>query len=238
MATSDDTPQTEPSSPFPIYIGGFDCRGWEFVLPDDPLSREVEDFVEKSFGNPAGVAQTIINHGKRVYFYATSLSISAGSPRFEMDLEPYRFAACMLHNLGLIASLDNVPFPYEVCSADGAVILLTAFNRLPFPSYHVPPLIIDAVHQAITLHTSAAPAVPSSHLADHLRMAIMADADPSLVSHASARRVLEAAYPRMGIEYILRSMIINQVLRKPEKAPEGSRARELIKAGRAGHGFW
>jgi len=191
--------------------------------------------VEGKFRNFAGLPQAIINHGKRVYFYATSLSINADSHWFEPDLEPYLFAACMLHNLGVITPFDDKPDPYEISGAEVARLLLEGFEKL-LPSVHVPPRAIYAVHRAISLHTQAAPAEPKT-LTDHFRMAIMADADPSLVSHASARDILEAAYPRMGIESVLRRMIVVQALKNPKKAPEGSRARELINAGRAGHGF-
>ncbi|MGP4087047.1 HD domain-containing protein [Streptomyces sp. KR55] len=192
------------------------------VLPDTELVRSLLSTVTEA------ESRAVANHSVRSYLFARLLADHLGAaPGRDYD-EQLLFAACVLHDIGLSPAADG-PQRFEVDGADFAARLLT--------DHGVPAAGVDAVWEAIALHTSGGIAERRGLLCRLTRDGVGMDfgRDTDFVTDAQAQAI-HAAYPRLGMERELVETIVEQARRTPSKAPRYSFADVLLlERGAAAH---
>jgi hypothetical protein len=93
----------------------------------------------------------------------------------------------------------------------------------------VSPAEIDLVWEAIALHTSPHIAERRGPVTRLTRLGVRGDFGLDTVTE-NERRVIEEAYPRLDVEKHLGDAVLEQALRKPEKAPRNSWPASLVRA--------
>jgi HD domain len=185
----------------------------DIELPGSELSRRVLSLVS-SAESPA-----VANHSIRSYVFAcllgTHLGVSAGKDYDGQLL----FAACVMHDIGLGAGPPG-PQRFEVDGADRAAALLT--------DHGLPAADVDAVWEAIALHTSAGIAERRGRLCQLVRAGVGLDfgVDTDFVTDAQAKAI-HAAFPRLDMARALVDTIVAQADGCPSKAPAYSIADGL-----------
>lgn len=189
---------------------------------EDPLVRAVQDELFPRL-HPA-----IVNHSVRVFVFAQSI---ADLERVAVDVQALHVAA-LFHDAGTAQTHDG-PHRFEIEGADAAAAFLT---RHSWEASRV-----DAVWEAIALHTSPQIAERRGPLTRYLRLGVRTDfGDQTLLPHPDRQRGrAEALHPRLGVEQVLADAVIQQALRDPSKAPPASWPGALLQAheadpGRAG----
>ena len=161
----------------------------------------------------------IINHSVRVFGYAQAI---ADHERCVVDSEALQVAS-LFHDAGTATEYDG-PLRFEIEGADAAAAFLTAHGWEASR--------VDAVWEAIALHTSPQLAERRGPLARYLRFGVRADfGDEALLPDARRRRsAAEAERPRLGIEQELGDAVVRQAMRNPAKAPPASWPGALLQA--------
>ena len=178
------------------------------ALPDTLMAHAALAAVTAD--EPASLA----NHSIRSFLFARLLARHRGAIADHDYDEQLLFAACVLHDLGLGAGSDSDQ-RFEVDGADRAAQLLT--------DHGLPALQIDAVWEAIALHTSFGITERRGLLCELTRNGVGMDfgygVDMITDEHANA---IHTAYPRLSMERSLVDAIVDQATRTPAKAPRYS----------------
>lgn len=185
-------------------------------LPSTPLCRDVLQLVVTEESAP------IAHHSIRSFLFAQLLVRQCGAAE-EIDTE-LLFASCVLHDVGLTAAGDRHN-RFEIDGADVAAEFLTAHGR--------PGAEVDAVWDAIALHSSPGLAERRSPLCGFTQRGIWADfgATSEFVTDEDAVAV-HRGYPRLHLGAALADAVVAQALRRPEKAPRYSLADTLVQERR------
>jgi hypothetical protein len=157
----------------------------------------------------------------RVFLHAQIIAANRKLyPGSLVDLE-LLFVASALHDIGTAASFDG-PQRFEVEGADAAADFLRSrgFSDLD----------IDAVWDAIALHTSPGIAERRGPLTLLLRLGVLSDFGQLIDVSTEDVVAIEATYPRGAIEEVLGSAIIAQCITNPAKAPASSWPGGLYRA--------
>jgi len=166
---------------------------------------------------PAAIA----NHSIRSYLFGRIRAEHLGA-RPGRDYDPQLlFLACVLHDIGLSATGDRDQ-RFEVDGADVAAEFLTGHG--------LPAADVDAVWEAIALHTSPGIAERRGPLCELVRAGVGLDfgRDTGSVTDQDAARI-HARYPRLAMERALVDVIVAQARVRPQKAPRYSIAGELVR---------
>jgi hypothetical protein len=155
-------------------------------------------------------SKPIFNHSVRTFLYARAAAASAAEE--EIDLEAL-FVACLFHDVGATARHDGMQ-RFEVEGADAAVDFLTqrGWTRAR----------MDSVWEAIALHTSPGIAERRGPITRYTRLGIRVDFGSASLAEQGYIDVVEADYPRLDIERELSTVVVDQALKRPQKAPSGS----------------
>ncbi len=169
-------------------------------------------------------AEPIFNHSVRTFLYARASAAAAAEE--EIDLEAL-FVACLFHDAGTATRHDGSQ-RFEVEGADAAV----AFLR----QYGWERARMDAVWEAIALHTSPGIAERRGPIARYTRLGVRVDFGTASLAEPGYAAAVEAEYPRLDVERTLSTLVVNQALHRPAKAPAGSWPGALVAAHRADPG--
>ncbi|WP_131740510.1 HD domain-containing protein [Actinomadura roseirufa] len=185
------------------------------ALPDDLVARQAVDYVRWCESEP------VANHSFRTYVFATLLAehegLTAGAD-FDPDL---LFHACVMHDLGTSPSAPGLT-RFEIEGADMAAEFLTGHG------YGTPE--IDAVWEAIALHTTPGIAERTSVLAYLTRSGVAGDFGVG-VDHVTDAQgaALHLRYPRLNVVTALVDGIVQHAARAPQTAaPRNTPAHNLI----------
>ncbi|MFI7097807.1 HD domain-containing protein [Streptomyces sp. NPDC050161] len=178
------------------------------ALPEDPLTRRALHLVIREESAP------IAHHSIRSALFARLLADHRGAEPGR-DYDPQLlFLACVLHDIGL-SERGNGRQRFEVDGADAAAAFLTEQN--------LPAGQVDAVWEAIALHTSPGIAERRGTLCAFVRAGVGMDfgRDTDFVSDATGAAI-HAAYPRLSMTTALVDEVVAQAVARPEKAPPHS----------------
>jgi len=162
---------------------------------------------------------SVLNHSIRTHAYAL---LQAEKLNVEFDAE-LLFVACVLHDLGASDAYDG-PQRFEVEAADAAAALVAEYDRSAAD--------IDAVWQAIALHTSPGIAERRGPVPMLTRLGVRTDFF-TLQIPDEVRAATEREYPRLGLDHELGELIVAQALRQPEKARGSSWPADLVREHKA-----
>jgi HD superfamily phosphohydrolase YqeK len=167
----------------------------------------------------------ILNHSIRVYLLAKALGDRSDSTYIkDAAKHDLLFTACILHDIGTTSEYDG-PQRFEVEGADAAASLLR-LHGIPEEDAH-------QVWMAIALHTSPHIAERINELSKLVREAVLLDFGKGLSKLEAAenvKRQMEERYPRLGIEKVLGDAVVEQAVKKPQKAPAASWPNNLYRA--------
>jgi GNAT superfamily N-acetyltransferase len=185
------------------------------AIPDTDLARHTIDMVTRS-ESPA-----IANHSIRSYLFARMLAVHQGAEAGRDYDARLLFLACTLHDIGL-SEAGNRHQRFEVDGADTAAEFLTGQG--------LPAAEVDAVWEAIALHTSAQIAERRSTLCQLTSAGIGIDfgQDSEFITDVDGAAI-HRAYPRHSIATALVDAVVEQARSRPEKAPAYSFAAELVR---------
>ncbi|MET3860822.1 hypothetical protein ABIE38_001744 [Dietzia sp. 2505] len=172
-------------------------------------------------------SRSIANHSVRTYLFARIAAAHLGVIEGSDYDDRLLFMACVLHDLGL-ASNDERTGRFEVVGADRAAEFLTGQCW--------PAAEVDAVWEAIALHSSAQISERRGPLCVLVREGVSADFGgaigpglaPTAVSDEQAR-VIHGAYPRFDMASSLVEAICRQAARDPANAPRFTLPGELLR---------
>lgn len=185
-------------------------------IPADYLSQGAYKLAQSHLPPP------ILNHSIRVFLLADFLAQREKSEWATQDRRSLLCVACILHDIGCATQFDG-PQRFEVEGADAAANYLRQSNTAQSD--------IHEVWQAIALHTSPGIAERISPLARLVRQAVLTDFGRQLDQEGEdTRSTVEQSFPRLGIEKILGDTVVDQALRRPEKAPPASWPGILLRA--------
>ncbi|ODM20252.1 hypothetical protein SI65_03305 [Aspergillus cristatus] len=186
-------------------------------LPPDDLSRGAYNLAQSC------LPPAILNHSVRVFRIGERLAKTSQSD-WAYEKRSFLFVACILHDIGCASQFDG-PQRFEVEGADAAANYLRQHKSAESD--------VHEVWQAIALHTSPGIAERISVLARLVRQAVLIDFGTQLDQESQdVRSAAEEAFPRLGIEKILGDVVVDQVLRQPQKAPPASWPGVLLRAKR------
>jgi hypothetical protein len=194
-------------------------------IPDTPITRRALALVRETESTATA------NHSVRSALFARLRADHQGvvpGRDYDPDL---LFLACVLHDIGLTEAGDRHE-RFEVDGADTAAEFLTAQG--------LPAADVDAVWEAIALHTSPGIAVRRGTLCAlvHLGTGMDFGLGTECVDDTTGARI-HSAYPRLSMATTLTDEIVAQARRRPEKAPRFSIAAELLRERSAPpHGTW
>jgi hypothetical protein len=191
------------------------------ALPDTPLARAALSLAMDA--EPVSIA----NHSIRSYLFARLVARILGMAAGRDHDERLLFLACVLHDLGLAPEGEHTQ-RFEVVGADRAAEFLTAQG--------LPAAEVDAVWEAIALHTTAQIAERRGALSLLLREGICVDFGgvigpgtvPDAVTEEEARAIHEA-YPRLSMVSSIVEAMATQAARHPENGPRYSVGGELLR---------
>ncbi|GJF34229.1 hypothetical protein KNE206_69290 [Kitasatospora sp. NE20-6] len=184
-------------------------------LPATPAARAALDLVLRE------ETPSVAHHSIRSAVFARLLADHRGAEAGR-DYDPeLLFLACTLHDIGLTVRGDGQQ-RFEVDGADAAAEFLTG------QGFAAPQ--VDAVWQAIALHSSPGIAERSGTLCEFVRLGVGLDFGygADFVPDATGA-ALHAAYPRLSMATSLVDAIVGQAQRRPGKAPRYSIAGELLR---------
>lgn len=141
------------------------------------------------------------------------------------------FVACICHDFGACHHHDGEQ-RFEVEGADAASEFLRS-NGVSEEQRH-------DVWVAIALHTSPGIAERIHPMARLVRMAILIDFRPAFRSQAGADELavsVERDIPRLDIEKVLGDAVVEQAVRRPDKAPPASWPGILLRSHRENPGW-
>jgi hypothetical protein len=184
-------------------------------LPSDEISARGLALVAASESKP------IINHSIRSYLFAKTFAASEHLVADDDYDESSLFFACLFHDLGIGADAPGRE-RFEVEGADRAADFLCAHGWEPAK--------VDAVWEAIALHTSVGIAERRSVLTKLTRAGISMDfgARPHLVSQ-EAEALIHSRYPRLGVVTALVNEIVAKASTASSAAPRYSFPGELVR---------
>lgn len=134
------------------------------------------------------------------------------------------FVACLFHDIGTTSTYDG-PARFEVEGADAAVSFLSKFDVEGRDKHDV--------WTAIAVHTSPQIAERIGELARLVRLAVVTDFGRRTEvwdELEPLRAGLEAEFKRDGIEKVLGDAVVEQAIKRPEKAPKVSWPRVMYEA--------
>ncbi|MBU8815580.1 HD domain-containing protein [Mycolicibacterium goodii] len=186
-----------------------------------PASRLVDDAAEHI---RAVVHPEIYRHSLRTYLLGMEAARRDGVT--DIDEESLCVAA-LFHDSGT-APVYNGPARFEIESADAAARFLRAYGWTPAK--------VDAIWEAIALHTT--PEIPDRRgmIARYVRMGVQIEFGSTKLreSFADAIEAAEYKYPRQRVEEVLQGLVIDQALARPQKASPPSWAADLVRHHRPG----
>jgi hypothetical protein len=193
--------------------------GTETFIPSTDIAKSVYAHAS-SLLSPA-----ILNHSIRVYLYAKTIA-SITNSLYASDLAKHDilFTACLFHDIGTTSEY-NGDQRFEVEGGDAAVKHLTGLG--------VSKEYAHEAWMAISLHTSAGIAERINELTTIVREAILFDfgRDQGHAEElAKCRETFESQFARKGIEKVLGDAVVEQAVKKPEKAPSASWPGVLYRA--------
>lgn len=166
----------------------------------------------------------IYHHSIRTFLLGRQAALWDGV--VNLDTESLCLAA-LFHDAGT-AERYNGPARFEVEGADAAAAFL---SRHGWDAAKV-----DAVWEAIALHTT--PGIPQRRgpIAHYLRRGVEIEFGPAPLRAAFASHIADAErrFPRDHLEEILQTVVISQALRQPDKARAPSWAADLLRQHRPG----
>jgi hypothetical protein len=162
--------------------------------------------------------EPIFNHSVRTFLYARASAASAAEE--EIDLEAL-FVACLFHDSGATGRHDGAQ-RFEVEGADAALHFLRGHG------WTRPRM--DAVWEAIALHTSPGIAERRGAICRYTRLGVRVDFGTATLAQPGYVELAEAEYPRLEVERVLSTTVVEQALRRPAKAPAGSWPGALLAA--------
>ena len=183
-------------------------------LPTGDTARRALDWVQRT------EERSIANHSIRTFLHARVVAASDGlaaGQDFDGDL---LFLACVLHDIGTTDEADG-ELRFEVDGADAAARFLAAEGMSAAET--------DLVWEAIALHTSPQIAERRGPITRLTRLGVRGDFGLDTVA-AAERSAIEEAYPRLDVEKHLGDAVLEQALRRPEKAPRNSWPASLVRA--------
>ncbi|WP_242887310.1 HD domain-containing protein [Actinomadura litoris] len=188
----------------------------EFAMPDTDLTRAAYDLAFTA------EQRALAHHSVRVYLFGRALGEARGLRPGDAYDDELLFVACLLHDMGLTDEGDGDQ-RFEVDGADVAAGFLEGQG--------VAPDRVRVVWEAIALHTSVGipqrmrPEIALTSAGAGLDVAgLHADRLPE----GYADRV-HAAYPRLEKGSGLTHLVVDQIVRKPAKAPFGSLPYEIAR---------
>jgi putative nucleotidyltransferase with HDIG domain len=160
------------------------------------------------------LAPSILHHSIRVYLYAKALAEHDGSI-YSSDPAKHDllFTACLFHDIGTAKTYDG-PQRFEIEGADAAVRHLSRFDVSQKDKHDV--------WTAIAVHTSPQIAERIGELSRLVRLAVVTDfgRKTEVQDTLEPLRVrLEGEFERGGIEKVLGDAVVEQAMRRPDKAP-------------------
>ncbi|QBS41185.1 HD domain-containing protein [Nocardia sp. CS682] len=163
----------------------------------------------------------VAHHSIRSFLFARLFAEHAGAkPAADYDTE-LLFAACLLHDIGL-SDAANGDLRFEVDGANKAAEFLT--------EHGLEAAAVDAVWDAIALHTSSQIAENRNALCKFTRMGIVLDfgAESAFISDEVGAAIHDR-YPRHSMATALVDIIVEQATARPTKAPPFSPAAEFLR---------
>lgn len=181
------------------------------VLPQTEIAKA-------AYKHAAGLlAPSILSHSIRVYLYAKALaSHSASVYSTSPSKHDLLFTACLFHDIGT-TEVYNGPSRFEIEGADAASTFLGGFSISEADKH--------AVWAAIACHTSAGIAERIGELSNFLRVAVLHDFGRKSKAWEvlePLREGLEGRFERAGIAKVLSDAVVQQAIKRPEKAPHGT----------------
>jgi hypothetical protein len=180
---------------------------------DEHLVRAVQGFLVPRL-RPA-----IFDHSMRVFVYARAAAEHEGC---DVD-SPALQVAALFHDAGTADEFDG-PHRFEIEGADAAAGFLGAHGWGAAR--------VDAVWEAIALHTSPQLAERRGPLTRYLRIGVRTDfgVEALFPGVAGLRSRTEATHPRRRIEQELGDAVVRQAVRNAAKAPPASWPGALLQA--------
>ncbi|MEU7140249.1 HD domain-containing protein [Nocardia sp. NPDC046473] len=185
------------------------------VLPQTPLAESVLGLALR-VESPA-----VANHSIRSFLFARLFAEHAGAtPAADYDTD-LLFAACVLHDIGL-SDAANGTLRFEVDGANKAAEFLT--------DQGLGAAAVDAVWEAIALHTSPQIAEHRGTLCNFTRTGIALDFGfgTEFISDEVGAAIHDR-YPRHSMATSLVDIIVEQATAQPDKAPPFSPAAEFLR---------
>ena len=204
------------------------------TLPDTSVAQAATRLAQST------ETPSVFNHSVRSYLFGELIAAHEGMrPGADYDGDAL-FLGCVLHDLGAgSAALGKERF--EVEGADLAAALLT--------EHGCERTTVDAVWEAIALHTSAGIADRRGALCHLVRSGVGADfgRNAEFIDDAVAATI-HARYPRLSMARTLMDAIAAQAQRSPEAAPPYSFPNQVLRERQtdgvtllelaASHGRW
>ncbi|TKA23126.1 hypothetical protein B0A50_07156 [Salinomyces thailandicus] len=188
------------------------------VVPSDEVSTSAYDNASRELLKP------ILNHSLRVFLFAKALAAREHSDWASPRRLPLLFAACIYHDMGTSCGAHS-PSRFEVEGADAAERDLRSLSVSETDAHEV--------WVAIALHTSPHIAERISSLARLVRLAVLMDfkrKDALTLTTEEEVAEFEGLFPRLEAEQVLGDAVVQQALKRPEKAPAASWAGVLLKS--------
>jgi hypothetical protein len=164
---------------------------------------------------------SVFNHSVRSYYFGELLAARDGlRAGADYDSETL-FLACVLHDLGVGSEAPGKE-RFEVEGADLAAALLTEHGCAR--------VVVDAVWEAIALHTSGGIAERRGTLCHLTRSGIGVDfgIDADFIEDRIATAI-HASYPRLSMVSSLMDAIVAQAQRSPTAAPPYSLPADVVR---------
>ncbi|MET0473602.1 MAG: HD domain-containing protein [Mycobacterium sp.] len=189
-------------------------------IPDSP-------HVSKAVAHVRAVLHPqIFNHSVRTFL----LAAQAAHLDDVSDIDESLCLAALFHDSGTADRYDG-PARFEIEGADAAAKFL---QQCGWGAAE-----IDPIWEAIALHTT--PGIPERRgpIAHYLRRGVGIEfgSRELRASHAASVAEAEARYPRAHLEEVLQALVVEQALRRPQKATAPSWAADLVRhhqPGRSG----
>jgi len=218
-----------PPSAFPHAFGDSSAPS---SIPDPSTFIPATQIAKSAYAHASSILDpAILNHCIRVYLYAKLIAEATNSAYATGDKHDLLFTACLFHDIGTTETYDGEQ-RFEVEGGDAAVEHLLDLGVGKEDAHEV--------WMAISLHTSTGIAERINELTGIVREAILFDFNIPR-KHAGMleekKREFEQKWIRGGIEKVLGDKVVQQALKKPEKAPSASWPGELYRAHLAEPGY-
>lgn len=192
------------------------------ALPETPLAQAAVTLVTSA------ESASIANHSIRSYLFARLVARNLGMVAGRDHDERLLFLACVLHDLGLAPEGAHTQ-RFELVGADHAAEFLT--------DQGLPAAEVDAVWDAIALHTSAQIAERRSALCLLVRAGIGLDFGgeggpegiPLDAVTDEQGQAIHAVYPRLSMVSSIVAAIADQAAKDPANRPHLSLAAEVLR---------